>query len=909
MMDELKKKRTLGRLSVFFAVCVVMVLTSAVTAVGSSQQLNASTLFQLDQMKYSFEFVAPTVQAKSTNAAYTTVDLQGCLPVGKQAGDPMLPVKVVQLLLPPKKTVSSITILGTPVVVPLTNINLVDKPIFPQQPPIPIGEAPPAFMMNTNIYSSDALFPSTTFSNYQIGYSHGYGILSLNLNPMQYNPKQGTLVYYPEMTVTINLQTDNSANLLYRNNPADEAYVKTLVSNPGIAEYYSRANVPTMKYQGGLCDQREQYDYVIVTTTANGLDHWDIGGTLTYNWESLMAKHSEDGLTSTLVTVQDINANPAYWNSSYYPRFNDTQAHIREFCKDAYLNWGTKYILFGGDADTLPPRLMDSGGEYGVDADLYWSNLDNSFNGDHDSQWGEEGDNGFDLYSELAIGRITCDVPQDVSNWLTKSFYYADSSESDYLDNAAFYGGDTGWNCQGDDFMDYSAVKGTSTWLGPNPNNPGPFPTWVPFQYGFETWNETNPNNMYDLSQKWTEAPSPNSGWRPNGVAGLRDAINNDLVTIISGIAHADNQMSLDVYASSWQTQYHNTKPFFIHDYGCHCGDFNAGDGVLEVMLFDSDTKLSFGCVYNTGYGWGQFESTNSSSAFQTKEFWGWFLDVQNHSGDLSHWQFGVAQAWSKDQMAPMIDWQGGTWRETIQCCLLFGDPAQSLKTSYPSDPPEQPSKPVGPTYGRWNTLYSFSSSTNDPNGDNILYLFDFGDGTNSGWLGPFQSGETATTSHVWTTLGIYEVKIKAKDTWGCGSPWSESLMVNITDNYQPNTPVITGPSKVKPSVTTTFTATATDNDSGQTLSFDIDWGDGNVTTGVGPYGSGQTANVTHSWAQKGTYMIKARATDNLGAQSDWGTLQVVCPTEYQFSLAAFLQHLFDRFPNLFPILRHVLGY
>ena len=40
---------------------------------------------------------------------------------------------------------------------------------------------------------------------------------------------------------------------------------------------------------------------------------------------------------------------------------------------------------------------------------------------------------GFDLYAELFVGRITCDVPQDVSNWLTKSFYYADSAEWDYL--------------------------------------------------------------------------------------------------------------------------------------------------------------------------------------------------------------------------------------------------------------------------------------------------------------------------------------------------------------------------------------------------------------------------------------------------------------------------------------------
>jgi hypothetical protein len=354
---------------------------------------------------------------------------------------------------------------------------------------------------------------------------------------------------------------------------------------------------------------------VIITTTQNELDYWDTTGSTPYNWESLMDHHTADGLSCTLVTAEDIDACADYQGT---PPFNDKQAHIREFCKDAYEDWGTRYVLIGADSTPIPARQMYYSYEGNVDADIYWSNLDNDFNNDHDSQWGEEGDSGFDLYTEIYIGRITCDVPQDVSNWLTKSFSYADSADGDYLDNMGFYGGNTGWNCQGDDFIDYSAIKGTDDWLGPNPDDPGPFPTWVGFQYGFETWNAVNPGNEYNLSVKYTEAPSPNPGWSGAGVGGFRTAINNDLVTIISGIAHANNQMSLDVDASSWAADYHYTQPFFIHDYGCHCGDFDDGDdGIIETMLFHSDVELAFACVYNTGYGWGQFESTNSSSAFQ----------------------------------------------------------------------------------------------------------------------------------------------------------------------------------------------------------------------------------------------------------------------------------------------------
>jgi hypothetical protein len=865
------KKIFLGRRIVGVVICVLLVATSmtAITATSNlkgdiKQRLNLNKqVISPDSLSYSFYFKEPSFESiQAGGSEYTKINMPGCLAIGQQAGEPNMPLKIVKLLLPPKKAVSSIDVVGTPVSIDLSGIDLTKKPVFPYQKPVPIGnDKPQEFIINKNVYSSATPYPSAIYTDYHIGYSHGYAILDLGLNPMQYTPKAGTLVYYQEMTIFINLKDTNYVNQFFSNNPSDEAYVKSLVSNPDFTQLYQTADLPTFEYPGGLCDPSQNFDYVIVTTTQNGLDHWDIGGTLTYNWDSLMAKHAGDGLTSTLVTVQDIDSCTDYQNSDSL--FNDQQAHVREFCKDAYEDWGTRYILFAGDAEYIYPRLMDSNGEYGVDADLYWSNLDNNFNGDHDSQWGEEYDSGFDLYAELYIGRIPCDVPQDVSNWLTKSFYYADSSDPDYLDNAAFYGGDTGWDCQGDDFMDYSAIKGTSTWLGPDPNNPGPFPTWVGFQFGFETWNEVNPENQYNLSNKWTQAPSPNPGWRGNGIVGLRNAINNDLVTIISAIAHANNQMSLDVDVSQWQSQYHNTKPFLIHDYGCHCGDFDDGDGILDLMLFDSNIKLSFGCIYNTGYGWGQYESTNSSSAFQAKEFWGYFLDVENHSGDLSNWQLGKAQAWSKDQMAPMMDWGNydGTWREIIQSCLLFADPAQQLKTPHPSEPPETPDAPDGPDQWIRNIECTFSSVTTDPEGDNISYIFDWGDGTLSSWLGPYQSGQTVEEEHAWTELGDYEVKIRAKDIWGVTSDWSEASVISIVEDQAPIKPAITGKQRIVGGLNYNYTFVSTDPE-GDDIYYKIDWDDGHVTDWLGPYSTGESIALGHKWLQKGDYTIKAWAKD-----------------------------------------------
>jgi len=403
-----------------------------------------------------------------------------------------------------------------------------------------------------------------------------------------------------------------------------------------------------------------------------------------------MNQHMSEGLSCTLVTVQDINACPDYWNSSYYPLFNDSQAHIREFCKDAYEDWGTSYVLIAGDSDTIPARQLYYEYEGNVDSDLYWSNLDNSFNADHNTQWGEEGDSGFDPYSELFIGRVTCDTPQDASNWLTKSFYYADATDQDYLDNGGFFAGDTGWVMGADTIIDFAAINGTDYWYG---SDPGQWPGFLGFLFGFATWNDNNPGNMFNLSVRWTSGYPPNPGWNyGNAVGGFRNAINNDDVTLITGLGHADSQMSLDVFDSDWQTKYHNTKPFFICDLGTHCGDFDAGDGVLDTMLFYSNTTLAFGCLYNTGYGWSGADSTNTSDPLQTKLFWDYFFDIVNNSQSTNNWQLGKGLARSKDIMAPTLNWSTssapGSWRGTIEDRLLFADPAQLLKPPKPLNNP-----------------------------------------------------------------------------------------------------------------------------------------------------------------------------------------------------------------------------
>jgi len=93
---------------------------------------------------------------------------------------------------------------------------------------------------------------------------------------------------------------------------------------------------------------------------------------------------------------------------------------------------------------------------------------------------------------------------------------------------------------------------------------------------------------------------------------------------------------------------------------------------------------------------------------------------------------------------------------------------------------PVTPARPDGPSSVRTNRQATYTTTSTDPNGDQIYYWFDWGDGSNSGWVGPYNSGADASASHKWTADGDYEVKVKAKDTSDNESPWSPSVPVSV---------------------------------------------------------------------------------------------------------------------------------
>lgn len=69
-----------------------------------------------------------------------------------------------------------------------------------------------------------------------------------------------------------------------------------------------------------------------------------------------------------------------------------------------------------------------------------------------------------------------------------------------------------------------------------------------------------------------------------------------------------------------------------------------------------------------------------------------------------------------------------------------------------------------------------------DPDGDEVSFIVDWGDGTSSGWQGPFPSDSTQEVSYRWSSWDSYRIRVKARDEHGFESMWS-SLEVTMPKN------------------------------------------------------------------------------------------------------------------------------
>jgi hypothetical protein len=125
--------------------------------------------------------------------------------------------------------------------------------------------------------------------------------------------------------------------------------------------------------------------------------------------------------------------------------------------------------------------------------------------------------------------------------------------------------------------------------------------------------------------------------------------------------------------------------------------------------------------------------------------------------------------------------------------------------TAVPSNlPPVTPGAPAALDTVSVESNCTVTASTVDPEGDQIRYTFDWGDGTTT-VTGLMNSGTTATAYHIWSSVSTCSVKVFAADSKGAASPQSPAKSIAVTASSA----VTVTPTLISPkSTTTTHTPT-----------------------------------------------------------------------------------------------------
>jgi len=187
---------------------------------------------------------------------------------------------------------------------------------------------------------------------------------------------------------------------------------------------------------------------------------------------------------------------------------------------------------------------------------------------------------------------------------------------------------------------------------------------------------------------------------------------------------------------------------------------------------------------------------------------------------------------------------------------------SDSLMVAVVAQEPSIPARPAGPSSVKVGTAKAYSTWSEDPNGDSILYVFDWNDGRMD-TTALYRSGDTVSHSHAWSDTGAYALRAKSRDSKGNFSVgWSEALVVHVVSNHPPDAPIKpthTGPDSVgRPEV---FTTSATDPD-GDSVRIKFYFADGGTPTYGPKVASGASYTDTVVYNTRGWKVVYAVATD-----------------------------------------------
>jgi hypothetical protein len=211
-----------------------------------------------------------------------------------------------------------------------------------------------------------------------------------------------------------------------------------------------------------------------------------------------------------------------------------------------------------------------------------------------------------------------------------------------------------------------------------------------------------------------------------------------------------------------------------------------SGSGVYTRSWYTFSTMINLPPVFGT--------PTPSNGSTNNPLSLSWSIPINDPEGNSFSWSIQCSNGQSNSGTGATngtktVALSGLAYATTYKIWVNATDPTGSnqytrrwftLTTQQQQNsPPNKPTTPTGSASGKPGTVYTYSTSTTDPNGDQVYYQWDWGDGSTATWLGPYNSGTTINTTHTWGK-GSFSIKVKAKDSYGVESAWSDPLTITM---------------------------------------------------------------------------------------------------------------------------------
>ena len=207
------------------------------------------------------------------------------------------------------------------------------------------------------------------------------------------------------------------------------------------------------------------------------------------------------------------------------------------------------------------------------------------------------------------------------------------------------------------------------------------------------------------------------------------------------------------------------------HDYS-RTGWVNDASGAVgldsvQVLSPNGGENWAFGSIHNiTWNSTGGGASVNIHFSLNGGASWEWAAAGTSNDGSFS-WMLSAVL--SDNCLVRVSDTDG-----------VPADPSDSV-FSISAPTVSVPTIPSGPASGTVGMSYSYSTSGSTSNlGPSLQYKFDWGDGTDSGWLA---MGATQA-SHLWATAGTYTIRAMARcveQSTVVESAWSAAFTVVVS--------------------------------------------------------------------------------------------------------------------------------